>query len=167
MQQANKVSGKVTDASGGSLPGVSVVVKGTTTGTITDANGKYTLSNIPANATLLFSFVGMKTHEVAVNGKTNIEVTLEEETIGLDEVVAVGYGTMKKSDLTGAVASVRGEDLAAYPVTNASEALQGKIPGVTITSVDGRPDAKVSIRVRGGGSITQSNDPLFIVDGFR
>ncbi|MDP2112482.1 MAG: carboxypeptidase-like regulatory domain-containing protein, partial [Bacteroidota bacterium] len=99
-QQATGVSGKVTDSSGGGLPGVSVVVKGTTTGTITDANGNYSLSNVPANAILQFSFVGMKMQEIAVGGKTSINVTLTEDAIGIEEVVAIGYGTSRKSDIS-------------------------------------------------------------------
>ena len=165
-QQQRSVSGKVTDSTGGGLPGVSVVVKGTIVGTITDFDGKYSLANVPANATISFSFVGMKPQEVNVGNKTNINVTLEEETIGIEEVVAIGYGTTKKRDLTGSVSSVKGSDVAIMPISNAAQAIQGKMAGVSISSVDGRPDAEVKIRVRGGGSITQSNDPLFIVDGY-
>ena len=164
--QVREISGKVTDSSGFPLPGVTVIIKGTTSGTITGTDGTYTLGNVPADAILVFSFVGMKPQEIPVAGKQSINVTLEEETIGLEEVVAIGYGTMKKRDITGSVASVTGEQLAAIPVPNAAQALKGKLPGVNVTTQDGRPGANISIRVRGGGSISQSNDPLFIVDGF-
>lgn len=165
-QQQKSVSGKVTDSTGGSLPGVTVIIKGTTIGTITDSEGKYSFNDLPENALLIFSFVGMKSQEIPINGKNSINVTLIEETIGIEEVVAIGYGTARKRDLTGSVASVKGSDLALIPVSNVAQAIQGKMAGVTVTSVDGRPDAAIKIRVRGGGSITQSNDPLIIVDGF-
>ncbi|HKJ41815.1 MAG TPA: TonB-dependent receptor, partial [Sunxiuqinia sp.] len=112
-----------------------------------------------------FSFVGMKTQEIPVAGKQSINVTLQEETIGLNEVVAIGYGVVKKRDLTGAVSSVKTEELKENPVANVAQAIQGKLSGVAVMSQDGRPGADVSIRIRGGGSITQSNDPLVVVDG--
>ncbi len=164
-QQVKTISGKVTDLNGAPLPGVTVVIKGTTDGTITDVNGKYRLSNIPDKAILIFSFVGMKQQEMPVN-KSVINVTMEEETIGIEEVVAVGYGTVKKRDLTGSVSSVGGEALKSLPVTSAAEALAGRLAGVTVTTTEGSPDAEIKIRVRGGGSITQDNSPLYIVDGF-
>lgn len=166
MQQNKTVTGVVTGENGEPIPGATVVVKGTSNGTITDLDGNYSLSNVPADATLQFSFVGMKLVELSASGRTQINVTLEEETIGLEEVVAVGYGTVKKKDITGSVASISGEQLAAVPVANAAQALKGRLPGVNVISQDGRPDAEISIRVRGGGSVSQSNDPLFIVDGF-
>lgn len=164
-QQTKTVSGVITSANGEPVPGATIVVKGTSNGTITDFDGKYSISNVPADAILQFSFVGMKIQEIPVGGQTQINVKLEEETIGLEEVVAIGYGTMKKRDVTGSVASVKGEQLAAVPVPNVAQALQGRLPGVNITSQDGRPDAEISIRVRGGGSISQSNDPLVLIDG--
>ncbi|WP_205461870.1 TonB-dependent receptor [Mangrovibacterium lignilyticum] len=165
-QQALTVTGVISGSDGLPIPGATIVVKGTTTGTITDLDGKYSISNVPGNSILQFSFVGMKLLEVPVAGKTEISVTLEEETIGLEEVVAIGYGVVKKKDLTGAVASVKGEELANMPVPDVSQAMQGRLMGVNVVSQDGRPGADVSIRIRGGGSITQSNDPLFVVDGF-
>lgn len=164
-QQELSVSGVVTDEGGVPLPGVTVIVKGTASGAVTDFEGQFSLSNVPADATLQFSFVGMKMEEVAVNGRTQINITLQEETIGLEEVVAIGYGTMRKRDVTGSVASVTGEQLAAVPVSNMAQAIQGRLPGVNVISQDGRPDAEISIRVRGGGSISQSNDPLVLIDG--
>ncbi|OFX35238.1 MAG: SusC/RagA family TonB-linked outer membrane protein [Bacteroidetes bacterium GWF2_42_66] len=164
-QQPRTVTGKIIDFSGAPLPGVSVVLKGATTGTITDFDGNYTLANVPADATLVFSFVGMKSQEVEVAGKQTINVVLEDETIGIEEVVAVGYGTMRKKDLTGSVASVNSENLKNIPVTSAAQAIVGQLAGVQVTRTEGSPDAAITIRVRGGGSITQDNSPLFVVDG--
>ena len=164
-EQQKTISGKVSDSSGASLPGVSVVLKGTTTGTVTDANGKYSLTNVQANSTIQFSFVGMKTKEVQVEGKSTINVILEDETVGIEEVVAVGYGSMKKSDLTGSISSVKTEGLASIPVRSATEGLQGKVAGVTITSTGGSPGSAPSVRIRGIGTVN-GNDPLYVVDGF-
>lgn len=163
-QQQKTIFGKVTDSSGGSLPGVSVVVKGTTTGVITDMDGKYTLSKVPDNATLLFSFVGMKTQEIKVGTQTSINVVLEEETIGIEEVVAVGYGTMKKSDLTGSIASIKSDQIENLPTRSITESLQGRIAGVMINKSSGKPGATSEIIIRGVGSINGLS-PLFIIDG--
>lgn len=160
------VKGTVKDKTGETVIGASVVEKGNTTnGTITDIDGNYSL-NVPSNATLVFSFVGMKSYEIAVKGQTTINVTMEDDSQALEEVVVIGYGSVKRKDLTGSVATVNSDVLAAVPVANATEALQGKMAGVQITTTEGSPDADMTIRVRGGGSITQSNEPLFIVDGF-
>jgi TonB-linked SusC/RagA family outer membrane protein len=167
VQAAKKVTGKVTDSSGGPVPGVSIIVKGTTNGTITDGDGKYSLSNIPEKATLQFSFVGMKMQELIVGSKTTINVTLAEDAIGIEEVVAVGYGTQKKTNLTGSVASVSAENLKERAVTTFGEALIGQVAGVQIQQINGSPGGEgLSVRVRGTGSITQSNDPLYVVDGY-
>lgn len=163
-QKAKSVSGKVTDQSGGPLPGVSVVVKGTTNGTITDMDGKFSLSNIPENGKLQFSFVGMKMQEISVEGKTSINVTLEDETIGIEEVVAVGYGVQKKSDVTGSLVRVGAEEIKSRPVTNAVQAIQGRAAGVDITSNE-RPGSVGDITIRGVRSLTASNSPLYVVDG--
>ncbi len=162
-----KVSGKVSDNSGGSLPGVTVSVKGTTNGTITDAEGKYSLSNIPDNATLIFSFVGMKSKEVAVAGKMSINVTLTEESIGIEEVVAVGYGTQKKVNLTGSVSSVNVKDMASSrPVINTSSLLSGAATGLYVNAGDQRPtnDGNSSILIRGNGTLNNSS-PYVLIDG--
>ena len=156
-QQQRKVSGKVTDSSGVTLPGVSVIVKGTTTGVITDMDGKYSLSKVPENATLVFSFVGMKTQEIAVSGKTDINVTLLDETIGIDEVVALGYTTQKKRDMIGSVAKISDQQLAAPAYKNFTSALQGKASGVYVSGD--------KIRIRGVNSISLSTEPLWIIDG--
>lgn len=121
---------------------------------------------VPANATLIVSYIGMKTQEIAIKGKNKIDVTLSDDTKALDEVVVIGYGTAKRKDITGSVATVSSEVLSAVPVASATEALQGKMAGVQITTTEGSPDAEMKIRVRGGGSITGDNTPLFIVDGF-
>jgi TonB-linked SusC/RagA family outer membrane protein len=165
-QQGNKVTGKVTDSSGASLPGVTVVIKGTTTGTITDSEGKYSLSNVPDNAILQISFVGMKMQEIAVGNKTAINITLAEETIGIEEVVAVGYGTQKKVNLTGAVSTVKyGQALENRPITDASQALSGKISGVYVSQNSGSPGSDgATIRVRGYGTLNNTN-PLVLIDG--
>jgi len=162
---AGKVSGKVSDETGAGIPGVTVVVKGTTIGTITDNEGAYQIAGINQKDVLLFSFVGKKPVEILASTPV-VNVVMEDEAIGLEEVVAIGYGTMKKRDITGSVASVTSEQITAAPVADVTQALKGKLAGVSVVSQDGRPGADVSIRVRGGGSITQSNDPLFIVDGF-
>lgn len=166
VQQEKTVTGKVTDSTGTSLPGVTVVVKGTAIGMITNADGAYSLSNVPDNATLVFSFVGMKTIEFSVSGKSVINVTLIEETIGIEEVVAIGYGTMKKSDLTGSVASVKSDQLVSFPTSGAIQALQGRAAGVQISANNGNPGGSLKVRVRGGTSINASSDPIFVVDGF-
>jgi TonB-linked SusC/RagA family outer membrane protein len=165
VQQQKTVSGKVTDSGGQPLPGVTVVVKGTTQGTVTNADGGFTITNIPENATLQFSFVGMKMLEVVVGTQTSINVSMEEETIGLDEVVAIGYGTQKKKDLTGAVAAISGELVTERKATQVSTALQGAISGVMVTR-SGASGAMgtSSIRIRGITTIGDSN-PLVIVDG--
>ncbi len=158
--QQKSVSGKVTDSSGGSLPGVSVVVKGTTTGVITDMDGKYTLPKVPENATLQFSFVGMKMQEVAIGNKTNINVTLEEETIGIEEVVAVGYGTQKKVNMTGSIASVKTASLLSIPAANLSNTIAGRAAGVTVVNSTGLAGASSQIRIRGSFA-----DPLYVING--
>src|SRR5699024_10759502 len=148
------------------LIGATVVQKGTTNGTITDIDGNYKIT-VPANATLEFSYIGLETLAVKVNGKTVIDAQLKQSSeFQLDEVVAIGYGTVKRSELTRAVSSVKGDDLANIPVTDALQALNGKVAGLQITQAQGSPGADVKVRVRGGISITQSNDPLYIVDGF-
>ncbi len=167
-QQQRVVSGKITDSAGQPLPGVSIVIKGTTQGTVTDANGNYTLSNLPADATLVFSFVGMRTQEVFVGNRTSIDVLMEEEAIGIDEVVAIGYGTQKKINLTGAVTSVPVDQLSKKVVSQASQLLQGTTAGVTVRQSSGNPgDDQASFWVRGIGTFSGAGvSPLIIVDGF-
>ncbi len=162
-QQSN-VTGAITDSSGEPLIGVTVVVKGTTNGTITDFDGNYTLSNVPDDAVVVFSFIGMSTQEVAVAGKSVIDVVLEEEAIGLDEVVAVGYGVQRKSSLTGSISQVKDEDVSNRTITSAEQALQGKTAGVQIVTTSGAPGSTPLIRVRGYSSNSDMS-PLYVVDG--
>jgi TonB-dependent starch-binding outer membrane protein SusC len=166
QQSGVKVKGTAKSATGESLPGVTVLVKGTTDGTITDADGKYMLTNVPSNGTLIFSFVGMKKIEVAVTGKSTIDAVLEDETIGIEEVVAVGYGTMKKSDITGSVSSVKTEALETVPVYSMEQALKIGAAGVRVLQNSGQPGARIEVRIRGGNSMIGSNEPLYVVDGF-
>jgi TonB-dependent starch-binding outer membrane protein SusC len=163
---AQRVTGVVVDETNSPVPGVNVVVKGTTNGVITNGEGSYSIQpGDLAKDVLTFSFIGLETKEVIINGQTVINVQLIASSLEIEEVVAIGYGTVRKRDITGSVASVSGEQIAAIPVSNVAQALQGRLPGVNITSQDGRPDASISIRVRGGGSISQSNDPLVLIDG--
>ena len=164
-QQQKSVSGKVTDSSRSPLPGVTVVVKGTTIGTITDANGVYSFSNVPANAILQFSFVGMNSKEIPVSGKKTIDATMEETPIGIDEVVVVGYGTQKKSDITGSVASVSKEKLEKLPTVNIAQAIQGAVAGVSIQTSASGAEPDMNIMIRGRNSIRASTNPLIVVDG--
>ncbi len=165
QQNGKKIAGKVTDSAGVPIPGASVVVKGTTIGVITDNNGNYSLSNIPEKATLQFSFVGTKSQEVVVGGKTTLNITLIEETIGIDEVVAIGYGTSKKRDLTGATSSISAIQLEKIPITTLGQGLQGRSAGVQVTSNDGSPGSSVSVKIRGTGTFGD-NSPLYVVDGY-
>ena len=158
------VSGKVVDATGEPVIGASVVVKGTTTGAVTDIDGNFSIPNVPRNANLEISYIGFKTQSISVSGKNAINVTLQEDRQMLDDVVVVGYGVQKKSDVTGAMASVSTEELNARPVNNALEALQGKAAGVDITTNE-RPGQLGSIRIRGERSLTAGNAPLDVVDG--
>ena len=165
-QKEKTISGKVTDSSGATLPGVSIVVKGTTNGTITDADGNYSFSNVPENATLQFSFVGMKAQEVAVAGKSTVNVKMEEDAIGIEEVVAIGYGVSRKVDLTGAVSSVSSNDIIKVSAVSTAQAIQGRMTGVQITQNSGAPGSSSTIKIRGIGSIRSDNNPLILVDGY-
>ncbi|MDC1811244.1 TonB-dependent receptor [Bacteroides uniformis] len=160
------VTGTVTDNLGPVI-GASIQVEGTSNGCITDIDGNYSLPNVPANSTLVFSYIGYQTQKVAVNGKTKIDVQLAEDSQLLQEVVVVGYGVQRKSDLTGAVASVKAADaLKATPTGNVSDALQGRMAGVSVLSGSGDPSSDNTIRVRGINSITAETGPLVVVDGF-
>ena len=162
--EARVISGTVKDQTGETIISASVVVQGTSIGTVTDFDGNYSIE-VPDDAkVLVFSYIGMKTQELAITGNT-MNVVLSENSEVLEEVVVTGYGTTKKRDVVTSVASVGAEQLKDIPVTSAAEALQGKLSGVTVTTTEGSPDADVKIRVRGGTSLTQSNDPLYIVDG--
>ena len=166
-QQQIRVSGTITDGTTGTgMPGVNIVVKGTTTGAISDATGKYSLSVTDGNATLVFSFIGYVIQEVPLNGRTTLDVSLVNEMVGLNEVVVVGYGTVKRADLTGSVQSVNSEKLQNVSVTRVEQALVGKMAGVQIKPTSGQPGVSQQIRIRGIGSISASAEPLYVVDGF-
>lgn len=158
-----QVSGTVTDNEGMPLPGVTIVQVGTTNGTITDVDGKYTIT-VPADASLSFSYVGYETKTVPVNGKSTIDVTLTSQTNFLDELVVVGYGTQKKSVTTGAISKVKAEDLESMPVARIEQSLAGRASGITIVSNSGQPGAAATVRIRGTTTINNSN-PLYVVDG--
>ncbi|MGM0407820.1 MAG: SusC/RagA family TonB-linked outer membrane protein [Bacteroidota bacterium] len=160
------VTGSVKNTAGEPVPGTTVVVKGTTQGTVTNADGEYSITNIPEDATLVFSFVGMRTQEVEVGTQTTIDVTMEVDAIGIEEVVAVGYGTMKKSDLTGSVSSVSADELELVPLNSSTQILQGRLAGVEVVEGSFAPGSPSTVTIRGGNSMLGSNDPLYIIDGF-
>ncbi|MEN0053957.1 MAG: carboxypeptidase-like regulatory domain-containing protein, partial [Mucilaginibacter sp.] len=165
LAQNTTVKGKVVDKAGQSLPGVTVAVKGTTNGTLTDNTGHYSISVAP-NAILTFSFIGFAPKSVAVGGQTGINVTLDEIHNDLNEVVVVGYGTQKKSVVTGAISGVKATDLEKQPVNRIEQALQGRTSGLTIASTSGQPGSASSVRLRGITSFTNDkNNPLWVVDG--
>jgi TonB-dependent starch-binding outer membrane protein SusC len=165
-QQARTVKGKVTDEKGEAIPGVNVSIQGTTIGTITDIDGNYVIEiDSPEKAVLLFSFIGYEPMTVAVGNQATINPKLKEESIGLNEVVAIGYGVVRKKDLTGAVSSIKSDEISKTSSSNAMQAMQAKMPGMDITQASGQAGAKVNITVRGQRSLTASNDPLILVDG--
>ncbi|MBK0370755.1 SusC/RagA family TonB-linked outer membrane protein [Flavobacterium agrisoli] len=163
--QGITISGKVTDASGLALPGVNVIEKGTTNGASSDFEGSYKITVSNKNATLVFSYLGFKNQEIALGGKTNISVTLAEESNALNEVVVVGYGTVKKSDVTGAVSTIKPEAITERNVVNPLEAIQGSTPGVQISSSSGRSGDGYKMVIRGNNSLLQGSGPLYVVDG--
>ncbi|WPP48019.1 SusC/RagA family TonB-linked outer membrane protein [Catalinimonas niigatensis] len=161
------ISGKVTDGeSGEPLPGVNILAKGTTVGTVSDADGNYRLTVSDEVRTLVFSSIGYISEEVAINSQTNIDLALMPDIQSLSEVVVVGYGTQKKSDLTGSVAQVKSEQINAFPTANMLQSLSGRAPGVQVLQTTGAPGAGTSVRIRGTSSIQGGNEPLYVVDGF-
>lgn len=158
------VSGTVLDESGQTLPGVNIVVKGTTNGAVTDVNGNFNINVGSGDAVLVFSMVGMISQEIKVGNQSNIDLSLEPEKTVLDEVVVIGYGSVKKSDLTGAVAQIKSESLERIAASNPAEALQGQVAGVSVTKMGGAPGAEFNVRIRGMGTIN-NNNPLYIIDG--
>ena len=163
-QNISQLTGTVTDESGMPLPGVSIVVKGTTKGVATDFDGKFSLNDVPKGATLEFSSVGYKTLDIKATG-ASLKVKLSEATQDLDEVVVVGYGTQKRGDVTTAITSVKTKDLDQRPVTSAAQAIQGRAAGIQVVQPSGAPGAGLAVRIRGNTSISASNDPLYVVDG--
>lgn len=164
-EQQTAVSGKITDKKGEPLIGVSVLEKGSKKGTSTDVNGEFRLQVSAPGSILIISYLGFRTQELPLNNRSRVEIVLEEDAKALDEVVVVGYGTQKKSDYTGAVASVSAKTISESPVASAAQAIQGRVAGVDITNNSGRPGDGATIRIRGNRSITAGNNPLYVIDG--
>ncbi|NVM67300.1 TonB-linked SusC/RagA family outer membrane protein [Mucilaginibacter sp. SG538B] len=162
---AIKLTGKVTDEQG-DLPGVSIKFKDSNIGTISDAKGNYALSVPDGKGTLVFTCVGYLTQEIPIEGRTTINVQLKVEAKGLNQIVVIGYGTVRKKDLTGSVSSIGANEIKSQPINSFNQALQGKVSGVQITQASNAPGGGITIRVRGGNSISASNDPLYVIDGF-
>lgn len=167
-QTARRVTGVVRSAKGEELPGVTVVVKGTTNGATTDPEGKFTLSVTEANPTLRFSYIGFEPQDVELGSRSDLTVTMQEDAKLLSDVVVIGYQEVERKDVTGSVSSVNARQIKDIPVNSAAEALTGRLAGVQLTSAEGTPgNQNVQVRVRGGGSITQDNSPLYVVDGIQ
>lgn len=164
---AQKIGGTVKDSAGKPVVGASVIVEGSTLGASSGVDGQWSL-NVPdaSKKTLVISYIGMKTQRIAIGSKTQIDVTLEDESTALDDVVVVGYATVKRRDVVGSVASVNAETLQQMPVASVAEAMTGRMAGVQITATEGDPDAEIRIRVRGAGTFSSDGAPLYIVDGF-
>ncbi|MDF1573488.1 MAG: SusC/RagA family TonB-linked outer membrane protein [Bacteroidales bacterium] len=167
MMQTRTVTGSITDENGDPIIGASVRLKGTNSGTISNLDGIYSIEVVDANSVLQFSFVGYVSQEVTVGNQTSIDINLELDVMGLEEVVVIGYGTIKKSDLTGSVSSVKGDDIDSYPaVTNVMNKLTGHTTGVYVMQNTGEPGSAFSVQIRGANSIQGSNEPLYVLDGF-
>jgi len=164
--QQLKITGTITDENGKPLPGATIQIEGTAVGVLSDVNGKYSIDIKNVNAVLVFSFVGFDTQRVSVSGRTTIDLQMLPNSRQLEEVVVVGYGQQKKRDVTGATSSIRADVIASRPITRVDQALQGTTPGVSVTSNSGQPGQGVSVRIRGINSITGSNDPLYVIDGY-
>ncbi len=162
--QNRPVSGTVTDSQGAPVIGAAVVIQGTTVGIATDANGKFTLST-PPRGTLIISALGYKATAVAIDGRTQLDIVMEEEATSIDDVVVVAYGTASRASLTGSVASVKGDAIEKRPTTSATAALEGAAPGIQVNSSYGQPGNDPTIRIRGFGSVNGTNNPLYVIDG--
>jgi TonB-dependent SusC/RagA subfamily outer membrane receptor len=160
------IKGTVADAKGEKLPGVNVAVKGSTRGTSTNSNGEFTIAVPDNKSVLVFSFVGYKSQEVLVGNNSILKLVLIEDNKALEEVVVVGYGTVKKSDITGSVSSLKTQEINAFPVQNAMQSLNGRATGVHVVQNSGAPGGALSVKIRGGNSLQGSNEPLYVVDGF-
>jgi TonB-dependent starch-binding outer membrane protein SusC len=165
LAQDLTVTGKVTDKAGDGLPGVTVQLKGSSKGAATDLDGKYTIAGVPSTGTLVFSFVGMTSQEVAIGGRSTVNVTLSDDAALLEEVVVVGYGTVKKKDATGAVNAIGTKDFQKGIVTSPEQLMQGRVAGVQITQNSGEPGGGINVRIRGTSSVYGGNQPLFVIDG--
>ncbi|HEV7382222.1 MAG TPA: TonB-dependent receptor plug domain-containing protein, partial [Dyadobacter sp.] len=161
-----QLTGKVTDEKGEVLPGVNIIVKGTSKGATTDISGIYQLDLTESNPVLVFSYVGYISQELQPGNRTTLDVVLKTDDKALEEVVVVGYGTQKKSDLTGAISSIKSEDLKKLPTTSFDQAIQGRAAGVQVTQASSAPGGRVSIRIRGGNSLSSGNEPLYVIDGY-
>ncbi|WP_245711990.1 SusC/RagA family TonB-linked outer membrane protein [Flavobacterium gillisiae] len=164
LTYSQEVSGKVSDSSG-PLPGASILVKGTTNATQSDLDGKFTIGNVGPNAILVFSYIGLKTQEVNVAGKTSVNVILKEDSAELKEVVVIGYGTVRKKDATGAVDQIGAKDFDNIASPSPAQLLRGKVAGVQVTQSSGEPGSGIAVRVRGNSSIRSGNGPLYVIDG--
>lgn len=165
-QATKKVQGIINDTSGNAIPGVTIIVKGTTIGTVSDSEGKFALNNLPENAILQFSFLGMKAQEISTAGKTSINVTMENESINIQEVVAIGYGEKKRVNMTGSVASIDYKALDSRPIMNTQAAIQGALPGLTVQRYSGQPGSEgFDLNLRGASSVNGGNSPLVLIDG--
>lgn len=165
QDQKKTVNGVITDSNRQPMPGVTVQVKGTSIGALTDASGKFQISNVPENSVLIISFIGMATKEIPVGNQTEINVTMSESTLNLDEVVVIGYGTQRRQEVTGAVGSVKEEDFNKGVILSPEQLLQGKVSGVNITTTSGEPGEAQSIIIRGPGSVRSGSGPLYVIDG--
>jgi TonB-linked SusC/RagA family outer membrane protein len=165
LAQTRQISGVVNDATGSGLPGVSITVKGSGIGTVSDADGSYTISNVNDNSILVFSYIGFTTQEVAVGANNTVDVSLTEDATVISEIVVTGYGTQKKSQLTGAISSISAKEIAELPVTNLAQALTGRAAGVNVTQSGSKPGSTPKILIRGRRSFNAGNDPLYVVDG--
>src|SRR5688572_6653846 len=161
----SQVSGTVTDQQNQPLPGVNVLVKGSTQGATTDANGKYQMAVPNSNAILTFSFIGFTSEERVVGNQTVVDVKMQEDIQSLQEVVVVGYGTVKKSDLTGSVSSIKADAFKDMPLTSVDQALQARAPGVNVTQTSSAPGGGLSVRIRGANSLISGSEPLYVIDG--
>lgn len=165
LAQTHPLSGKITDPSGTGLPGVSVAIKSTSNGAVSDVDGNYTLSNVSDNDVIVFSYLGFVTQEITAGNQTHLDVSMAEDAAALSEVVVTGYGTQKKSQLTGAIASISSKEISEIPVTNLAQALTGRATGVNVTQSGSKPGSTPKILIRGRRSFNAGNDPLYVVDG--
>ena len=165
LAQQRVITGLVTENDGNPLPGVTIMEKGTTNGTLSDVKGQYRISVTTANPVLVFSFVGYTSQEVTVGSRSAVDVSLLASDFGLDEIVVVGYGTQRKESVTGSVASMKGDEMRDVPSSNITQALQGRISGVDMSQTSSKPGATMQIRIRGTRSLNASNDPLVVLDG--
>jgi TonB-dependent starch-binding outer membrane protein SusC len=165
-QESITIQGTVTDNTGQPLPGVTVLIMGTTNGTVSNTDGEYNITNVSKDATLVFSFIGMITQEITIGNQTEINVKMIPDAIGIEEVVAIGYGTKRKGDITSAVSVINIDDIGDIPVSNASRLLQGQAPGVVVRQRSGTPGEQMNVTIRGVGSLGAGSAPLYVIDGF-